>query len=152
MMSVVKSTGTRLGLAYDFDRVQHTSTFLAHQLLHHAKAGGRQLPMLDVLFSAFFEGGRDLRRLDELVGLGAEVGLDAAHTRTALETGRYADAVRADRELGATYGVAKIPTYVMAGQPPIHAPGDRVSRRGAAPGSGRCPALTGGSRPPVSAQ
>jgi predicted DsbA family dithiol-disulfide isomerase len=50
MMSVVKSTGARLGLAYAFDRVQHTSTFLAHQLLHHAKANGRQLPMLEVLF------------------------------------------------------------------------------------------------------
>lgn len=120
MMAVVRSTGARIGLAYDFDRVQHTSTFLAHQLLHHAKAGGRQLPMLDVLFSAFFETGRDLRRLDELVGLGAEVGLDAAHTHMVLETGRYANAVRADRELGATHGVAKIPTYVMAGQPPIH--------------------------------
>ena len=34
--------------------------------------------------------------------------------------GRYAKAVRADRELAAGYGVSKIPTYVVAGQPPIH--------------------------------
>ena len=40
MIWVVTGTGARLGLAYDFDRVQHTSTFLAHQLLHHAKATG----------------------------------------------------------------------------------------------------------------
>ena len=62
MMWVVRFTGARLGLSYDFDGVQHTSTFLAHQLLHHAKANGRQLPMLDVLFSASFQRGRDLRR------------------------------------------------------------------------------------------
>ena len=80
--------------AYDFDRVRHTSTFLAHQLLHHAKAHGRQLRMLDVLFSAFFEHGRDLRRVDELVALAGEVGLDACGTRTVLESGGYADAVR----------------------------------------------------------
>jgi predicted DsbA family dithiol-disulfide isomerase len=120
MMWVVGSTGARLGLAYDFDSVQHTSTFLAHQLLHHAKTSGRQLPMLDVLFSAFFERGRDLRGVDELVALAADVDLDAADTREVLEMGRYAKAVRADRELAAGYGVTKIPTYVVAGQPPIH--------------------------------
>jgi len=120
MMWVVRSTGARLGLAYEFDRVQHTSTFLAHQMLHHAKACGRQSPMLDVLFSAFFERGRDLRDINELVALAAEVGLDTAESRTVLETGRYADAVRADRDLAATHGVTTIPTYVVPGQPPIH--------------------------------
>ena len=76
--------------------------------------------MLDVLFSAFFERGRDLRRIDELAALAGEVDLDPTDTRTALQTGRYADAVRADRELAAAYGVEKIPTYVVGGQPPIH--------------------------------
>jgi predicted DsbA family dithiol-disulfide isomerase len=120
MMWVVRSTGARLGLVYDFDRVQHTSTFLAHQALHHAKASDRQLPMLDVLLSAFFERGRDLSRVDELIALAAEVDLDPADTRKVLDTGLYADAVRADRELAAGYGVDKIPTYVVGEQPPIH--------------------------------
>jgi predicted DsbA family dithiol-disulfide isomerase len=120
MMWAVRGTGARLGLSYDFDNVQHTSTFLAHQLLHHAKAHGRQLPMLDVLFSAFFERGRDLRGIDELVALADEVDLDSTGTREVLETGRYAGAVRADRGLAVANGVTKIPTYVVAGQPPIH--------------------------------
>jgi predicted DsbA family dithiol-disulfide isomerase len=120
MMRLVKSTGARLGLAYDFDRVRHTSTFLAHQLLHHAKASGRQVPMLDLLFSAFFERGRDLRKIEELVALAADVGLDASEARTVLETGRYADAVRADRHLATAHGVTAIPTYMVPGQPPIH--------------------------------
>jgi predicted DsbA family dithiol-disulfide isomerase len=120
IMWVVRGTGARLGLAYDFDRVRHTSTFLAHQLLHQAKAGGRQVPMLDVLFSAFFERGLDLRRIDRLVALAGEVDLDLEDTRTALETGRHASAVRGDREVAAAYGVGKIPTYVVGGQPPIH--------------------------------
>jgi hypothetical protein len=51
--------------------------------------------MLGVLFSAFFERGRDLRRIDELVALAGEVDLDPADTRAAPATGRYADAVRA---------------------------------------------------------
>ena len=120
MMWLVKSTGARHGLAYDFGRVQHSNTFLAHQLLHHAKASGRQLAMLDVLFSAFFERGRDLRGVDELVELAGEVGLEASGTRHALATGRYAGAVRVDRDLAAAHGVTKIPTYVVGRQPPIH--------------------------------
>jgi predicted DsbA family dithiol-disulfide isomerase len=120
MMWAVRGTGARLGLSYDFDNVQHTSTFLAHQLLHHGKANGRQLPMLDVLFSAFFERGRDLRGINELVALAGELELDSAETRKVLETGRYAEAVRADRRSAAANGVTKIPTYVVVGQPPIH--------------------------------
>ena len=120
MMWLVKSTGARHGLSYDFDRVQHCNTFLAHQLLHHAKAQRRQLPMLEVLFSAFFERGRDLRGVDELVALAAEVDLEAGETRKALQTGRFAGAARADRDAATAYGVTKIPTYVVGRQPPIH--------------------------------
>ena len=76
--------------------------------------------MLDLLFSAFFERGRDLRDIDELVALAADLGLDASQARTVLETGRYADAVRADRHLAAAHGVTTIPTYIVPGQPLIH--------------------------------
>lgn len=117
---LVTSTGARLGLAHDFDRVQHTSTCLAHQLLHHGKVEGRQQPLLDALFSAFFEQGRDLRHVDELVAIAQDVGLAAEDTREVLERGQYAEAVRADRRLAADHGVTNIPTYVLPGQPPIH--------------------------------
>ena len=120
MMWVVRGTGTRLGLAYDFDRVQHTSTFLAHQLLHHAKADGRQIPMLDVLFSAFFERAATCAGSTSSWRWPVRWTWTPADARTALETGRFAGAVRADRELAAAHGVSKIPTYVVDGHPPIH--------------------------------
>ena len=120
MLGLVGTTGARLGLRYDFDRVRHTNTFRAHQVLHHAKSSGRQLPMLEVLFSAFFERVRDLRGVDELVVLATEAGLDAVDTREALASDQYAEAVRADRELAASNGIEKTPTYAVEGQPPIH--------------------------------
>lgn len=76
--------------------------------------------MLEALFSAFFEQGRDLRDVEELVALAVGCGLDAGGAREALSSGRYADAVRADRALAQAYGVTNIPTYVIAGGPPIH--------------------------------
>ena len=114
------STGARLGLGYDFGAVQHTSTFLAHQVLHLAKVNGRQSVLLELLFSAFFEQGRNLGRVEELVALAGELGLAPAEVRRALTEARYADAVRADRELAGTRGVLNIPTYIIDGQSPIH--------------------------------
>lgn len=119
-VALVTSTGARLGLAYDFDTVQHTSTLLAHQLLHHAKAQGMQKPMLEALWSAFFERGRDLRDVEGLVRIAVGFGLGAHEAREALLSGRYAEAVRADRTLAQEFGVTNIPTYVIAGGPTIH--------------------------------
>lgn len=118
--ALVTSTGAKLGLAYAFDRVQHTSTFLAHQLLHQAKEHGLQKPVLEALFSAFFEQARDLRGIDELVAIGVACGLEAAEIRDSLATGRFAEAVRADHGLAKEAGVTSIPTYVIAGGEPIH--------------------------------
>ncbi len=80
----------------------------------------RQAPLRGGHHRVRRRGGRDLRDIDELVGLVAEVGLDASEARTVLKTGRYADAVRADRHLAAAHGVTAIPTYIVPGQPPIH--------------------------------
>lgn len=118
--ALVASTGAKLGLAYDFDRVQHTSTFLAHQALHHAKAHGLQKPMLEALFSAFFERGRDLRGIEQLVDIAVACGLDGDDVKESLLTGCFAEDVRRDRVLATAAGVTSIPTYVIAGGEPIH--------------------------------
>jgi predicted DsbA family dithiol-disulfide isomerase len=120
MMWLVTRTGARLGLVYDFDAVQHTNTLRAHQLFQHAKVQGVAEKMLEALFSAFFERGRDLRRMDELAVLAGEVGLNSAAARNALESGHCFAAVVADRALAATYGVISIPTYVFERQDRIY--------------------------------
>lgn len=120
MTALVAATGAPLGLEYHVARVRHTSTFRAHQLLHHARTHGRQSAALDALFRAYFTRGADVRDLDVLAAAAAEAGLDPAEARDAVESGRHADAVRADRELAATFGVTSIPTYVIGDQPPMH--------------------------------
>lgn len=118
-ISAVRTTGVRLGLAYDFDAVQHTNTFRAHQLVHHAKAQGRGSEALDALFSAFFEQGRDVRGVDELVAVAGAIGLDPEGARASLEAGEYAESVRADRAVAGRFSVTGIPSYVIGDQPPI---------------------------------
>ena len=84
------------GLHYDFAAVRHTKTLLAHQAIHHAKAKGKQPELVERLFHAYFEQGRHVGHVDELVDVATDVGLDGAELRGALTAGTYAAAVQQD--------------------------------------------------------
>jgi predicted DsbA family dithiol-disulfide isomerase len=104
------------GLTYDFDAVQHTKTLAAHELLHHAKAHGKQVEMKERLLKAYFEEGQHVGRPEILADLAAEVGLDRDETVAALEDGRYADDVQADIEQARAYGINGVPFFVVYGR------------------------------------
>ncbi|HEX5334136.1 MAG TPA: DsbA family oxidoreductase [Cellulomonas sp.] len=104
------------GLSYDFDAVRHTKTLLAHQAMHHAKAEGKQLQLVERLFRAYFEEGRHVGHVDELVTLGAEVGLDEGTMRQVLTDGTYADAVQDDIALAQEIGISGVPFFVIGGR------------------------------------
>lgn len=104
------------GLSYDFDALRHTKTLLAHQALHFAKSHGLQGELKERLLSAYFEQGRHVGRVDELVALGSEVGLDGAALREALESGTYAADVDADIAQARAYGINGVPFFVFDGR------------------------------------
>jgi predicted DsbA family dithiol-disulfide isomerase len=104
------------GLRYDFDAVRHTKTLLAHQALHHARTRGKQLELVERLFRAYFEQGRHIGHIEELVGLAAEVGLDPDEMRTVLTDGTYAEDVRRDIEAARQIGIRGVPFYVVDGR------------------------------------
>ncbi len=102
-------------LHYRFDLQQHTNTVKAHELIHFAKAHGRQLEMTERLMSAYFVEGRHVGRIDELVQLAGEVGLDAAAARDALENDEFLPAVRQDQAQARAYGISGVPFFVIDG-------------------------------------
>jgi predicted DsbA family dithiol-disulfide isomerase len=104
------------GLRYDFAALRHTKTLLAHQAIHYAKAQGRQEPLVERLFQAYFEQGRHVGRADELVALAAEVGLDPQETARVLAEGVYADAVAEDISIAREAGIDGVPFYVIDGR------------------------------------
>lgn len=116
MLSHVTDVAAQAGLEYHFDHVQHTNTVKAHELLHMAKEHGLQKEATERIMSAYFTEGRHVGRIDDLVELGAEVGLDAAATREALESHRYLDAVRADQAQAQAYGISGVPFFVIDGK------------------------------------
>jgi predicted DsbA family dithiol-disulfide isomerase len=104
------------GLEYHMEDVQHTNTVKAHELLHFAKDQGRQQEMAERLMSAYFTEGRHVGRIDDLVALAADAGLDVDAARAALESDRYLPAVRADQQQAAAYGINGVPFFVIDGK------------------------------------
>ncbi|WP_243695201.1 DsbA family oxidoreductase [Agromyces protaetiae] len=116
MLEHVTNVAANAGLDYHFEKVAHTKTLKAHELLHFAKAHGKQLELKERLLKAYFvEGGR-VNRLDQLVGYAEEVGLDGAEARAALDDGRYATDVQADIAQAGAYGIQGVPFFVFDGK------------------------------------
>ena len=116
MLDQVTAIAASVGLHYDFDSVVHTKTLLAHELMHAAKAQGRQLETAEVLFRAYFEQGRHVGRIGDLVELGVEAGLDPDVTRAALESHEYVGDVQADIAQAVAYGIRGVPFFVIDGR------------------------------------
>jgi predicted DsbA family dithiol-disulfide isomerase len=116
MLERVTGIADSVGLHYDYDALQHTNTVLAHQLIHYAKAQGRQLEMKERLLAAYFEQGRHVGRVDDLADLAAELGFDRDDVVRSLSSNEYLAAVRADQELAIEYGIQGVPFFVIDGK------------------------------------
>ncbi|UOE44927.1 DsbA family oxidoreductase [Agromyces larvae] len=116
MLEHVTGVAAKAGLEYHFEKVAHTKTLKAHELLHFAKAHGKQLELKERLLKAYFTEGGRVNRIDELVAYAEELGLDAAEAREALDSGRYAPDVQADIAQAGAYGIQGVPFFVFEGK------------------------------------
>ena len=116
MLEHVAGIARSAGLEFDFERVRHTNTVKAHQLLHHARANDLQPQAVERLMSAYFIEGRHLGHDDELADLAAELGLDRADVLRSLRDGEHLDAVHADQRRAREYGITGVPFFVIDGR------------------------------------
>ena len=116
MLEQVTGIATEVGVHVDFDAVLQTKTLKAHQVLHYARAQGKQLDYAERLFKAYFEEGRHVGRSEELAALAADVGLDPDAVLAVLASGEYAEAVDADIEQARAYGITGVPFFVINGK------------------------------------
>jgi predicted DsbA family dithiol-disulfide isomerase len=116
MLESVTAVAATVGLDYHYESVIHVKTIKAHEALHHAKVSGLQLELKERLLSAYFIEGRDVADIDVLADLSAEVGLDAAEARRALEEHRHLSDVEADIAQAREYGINGVPFFVLDGR------------------------------------
>ena len=116
MLERVTGIAESVGLHYDYDSVQQTNTIKAHELLHYAKAHGRQLDMKETLLKAYFVDGGHVGRIEDLADLAAGIGLDRADVVRSLSENEYLSAVKADVAQATEYGIQGVPFFVIDGK------------------------------------
>ncbi|WP_025155831.1 DsbA family oxidoreductase [Leifsonia aquatica] len=116
MLERVTGIASSVGLDYDFDSLKHTNTVKAHELLHFAKANGKQLELAERLFKAYFIEGGHVGRVEDLADLAASVGLDRAEALAALESEQYLADVREDQRTATEFGINGVPFFVIDGK------------------------------------
>lgn len=85
----------------------------AHELAAQAREAG-VLPQVDpTLYDAYFVDGRDIGRVDVLVEIGVEAGLDPTETKAALDVDRHGASVEEERRRAEEVGVRGVPTLVL---------------------------------------
>lgn len=84
----------------------------AHELALHAEEKGRADLTVSQLFRTRFRKGMDLGRVDLLLTVAAEIGLDPSEARTVLGVDRFAPKVEEARAQALEAGVRGVPTLV----------------------------------------
>ena len=115
MLANVTGIAASVGLDYDYEHVHQTNTIKAHELLHYAKARGRQLDMKERLLKAYFVDGRHVGRVEDLADLAAEIGLDRDEAVRVLTNETYLVDVKADVARAVAYGIQGVPFFVIDG-------------------------------------
>ena len=105
------------GLVYAADKIsRQPNTRDAHLLIRWADAIGKAPEMKQRLMDLYFTEGADLSDAGVLAQAAADVGLDAARVRDALESGL--DAAEVDREATSAKeaGIEGVPMFIFAGK------------------------------------
>ena len=116
MLARVTSIAASVGLDYHYENVHQTNTVKAHELIHYAKAQGRQLDMKERLLKAYFVDGRRVGRIKDLADLAAEIGFDRDDVVRALQSNEYLADVKADVAQANEYGIQGVPFFVIDGK------------------------------------
>ncbi|KAB2869259.1 MAG: DsbA family oxidoreductase, partial [Burkholderiaceae bacterium] len=122
--AAIRQRGAEVGFAFG-QRARVWNTFDAHRLLHWAGSSGKQRELKHALLKAYHGDGRNVSAHEELVQIAGEAGLDADAAREVLQSGRYADEVRAAERRWQQAGIHSVPGIVIderhlisGGQPP----------------------------------
>lgn len=108
-----RQRGAAVGLTFHFEAIERApNTMLSHRLVYLAPEA-RRGELLDALYAAYFEHGRDISDVETLVELAAAVGLEPGATRAALAGNGGAPEVLADVAFANQVGISGVPFFIF---------------------------------------
>lgn len=115
--STIRQMGADLGFTFTAGPdMRIWNTFDCHRLLHWAGRAGRQQALKEALFTAYFTRGEALANRQVLIAAAAAAGLDRDAAGDVLDSGHYADDVRAEAAFWRDRGITAVPAIVFDGR------------------------------------
>ncbi|MBP1962130.1 DsbA family oxidoreductase [Paenibacillus aceris] len=113
MLQQVTEAGKASGLHFDFSQVKKMpNTLKAHQLIAIA-AEEYKKPLVNGLFKAYFEDGKDIGHIDVLLDIAEQLGMDREQTAALLNAKEGLEQVEDDLEFARQAGVTGVPFFVI---------------------------------------
>ncbi|GFZ95476.1 DSBA oxidoreductase [Paenibacillus marchantiophytorum] len=113
MFQQVTDAGKAAGLHFDFDKVQKSpNTLKAHQLLAISPLEIKK-DLVDSMFQAYFEDGKDVGDLEVLLDLAEQLGQNREQLSLALQAKDGLESVEDDIEFASQAGVTGVPFFVI---------------------------------------
>ncbi|AQH03236.1 disulfide bond formation protein DsbA [Burkholderia sp. KK1] len=110
--ATIRERGAREGFTFG-ERNWVYNTFDAHRLLHWARLEGRQLPLKLALLAAYHGDGKDVSNAEVLIEAARSAGLDGDRAHEVLQSGLYADEVRAEEHEFQQLGIQSVPAIIF---------------------------------------
>ena len=111
-----RQAGEAVHLSFNFEAIETApNTMLSHQLIAITPAAEREA-MIEAIYKAYFEQGRDIGGLDTLVSIAGEQGMDEEAVQAALASGAGREAVLESVAQARQLGIAGVPFFVVDGR------------------------------------
>ncbi|MDB9991646.1 DsbA family oxidoreductase [Amylibacter sp.] len=115
--SNIDKTATETGLSLNFGGIKRTpNTIDAHRLIHWAGIEGRQNSIIDRLFKAYFQEGRDISEHSVLTRIASAAGMDQDVVRSLLKSDADKEDIKARDTDARKRGIQGVPTFVVANE------------------------------------
>jgi predicted DsbA family dithiol-disulfide isomerase len=109
--------GAAVGLQFRFDLIERLpNSRRSHLLIAHAGRHGLQSVVMERVMRGYFEEGRDIGDIAQLVRLGVEAGLSEREARSAVILREGQDGVVAAERHAAALGITGVPTFMFERQ------------------------------------
>ena len=115
--SNIDKTAAETGLSLNFGGIKRTpNTIDAHRLIHWAGIEGRQNSIIDRLFKAYFQEGRDISEHSVLTRIASAAGMDQDVVRSLLKSDADKEDIKARDTDARKRGIQGVPAFVVANE------------------------------------
>lgn len=117
MSETLRQYGEELGIAFAFDKAdKRPNTIDSHRLIRWASSVGVQDAVVEALFKAYFEQGRDIGDAAVLTDIAAACGMDGDLVADLLASDADIELVTRESGLAGQMGIQGVPAFVLQGK------------------------------------